>query len=47
MNFKAEYVQWKEKIHDEYSRYYFIQTNGEERFKETTTLNKKGRFILS
>ena len=43
MNFKAEYVQWKEKIHDDY----FIQTNGEERFKETTTLNKKGRFILS
>lgn len=42
VKFVAEYIQWKEKIHDEYSRYYFINLKDEERFKETTTLNKKG-----
>ncbi len=40
--FNIEYIQWNEKINEEYSRYYFINSNGEERFKETTTLNKKG-----
>ena len=40
--FNVEYIQWNEKIHEEYSRYYFINSNKEERFKETTTLNKKG-----
>ena len=40
--FNVEYIQWNEKIHEEYSRYYFIDSNKEERFKETTTLNKKG-----
>lgn len=42
VKFTAEYIQWKEKIHDEYSRYYFINSEDEECFKETTTLNKKG-----
>lgn len=42
MHFEADYIQWNEKIHEEYSRYYFIKSTGEERFKETTTLNKKG-----
>lgn len=40
--FDIEYIQWNEKINEEYSRYYFINSVGEERFKETTTLNKKG-----
>lgn len=40
--YNVDYYQWEKKINDEYSRYYFLNTNGEEVFKETTTLNNKG-----
>lgn len=40
--YEIEFIQWDKKINDEYSRYYFIDSNGVELFKETTTLNKKG-----
>jgi len=38
--FKIKYVQWKEGLHKELSKYYFL-TDGEEVFKDFTTLNKK------
>jgi hypothetical protein len=40
--FDIKYLQWNEKINEEYSRYYFIDSNDNELFKETTTLNNKG-----
>lgn len=40
--YNVDYYQWSKKINEEYSRYYFLNTNGEEIFKETTTLNNKG-----
>ena len=33
---------WKRKLHDEYSKYYYINTNEEVLCKENTTLNNKG-----
>jgi hypothetical protein len=41
-NFNVRYIQWNESLNREYSRYYFIDSNDNERFKETTTLNNKG-----
>ena len=41
-NYQVKYIQWKKKINEEYSRYYFLNSNGNETFKETTTLNNKG-----
>jgi hypothetical protein len=38
--FKVKYVQWQEGLHKELSKYYFL-TDGEEVFKDYTTLNKK------
>ena len=40
--FEINYIQWNEKINDEYSRYYYIDSNDNEKYKETTTLNNKG-----
>ncbi len=40
-NFKIHYVQWNEKINNEYSRYYFINSKDLEVHKDTTKLNKK------
>ncbi|MEQ4490368.1 MAG: ATP-binding protein [Dehalococcoides mccartyi] len=40
--FEIKYVQWNEKLNEEYSRYYFIDSSDNELFKETTTLNNKG-----
>lgn len=42
INFNIKYVVWKEKLQQEYSRYYYINSNGEELFKENTSLNNKG-----
>lgn len=39
---KATICVWKRKLHDEYSKYYYINTNEEVMFKENTTLNNKG-----
>jgi len=36
------FVRWENKLHREYSRYYYLDSNGEERFTDFTSLNKKG-----
>lgn len=41
-SFSIKYIQWNEKINEEYSRYYYINSADNELFKETTTLNNKG-----
>lgn len=38
--FKVKYVHWKESLHKELSKYYFL-AGGEEIYKDYTTLNKK------
>lgn len=38
--FKIKYVQWNEALHKELSKYYFL-ADGEEIYKDYTTLNKK------
>lgn len=40
-SFSIKYIQWNEKINEEYSRYYYINSGDNELFKETTTLNNK------
>ena len=40
--FHVRFVQWAESLNDEYSKFYYIQSDGKERFKEFTSLNKKG-----
>jgi hypothetical protein len=40
--FKVKYIQWKESLHKEYSKYYFLNDKGDEVYKDHTTLNKKG-----
>lgn len=40
-SFKLKFVQWKESLHRELSKAYFINEKGEEMHKEYTTLNKK------
>lgn len=42
ISFEVRYIQWVEKINNEYSRYYFINTSEKELLKKTTTLNNKG-----
>ena len=39
--FDVEFVQWQEKATD-YSKFYFLDSNGFERFKQNTTFNNKG-----
>lgn len=40
--FKWTFVNWNTSLKKEYSRYYFINSNGKEAFKEYTTFNNKG-----
>lgn len=40
--FKIKFIQWKESLHQEYSKYYFLNDKGNEVYKDHTTLNKKG-----
>jgi hypothetical protein len=40
--FSVKYVRWLDRLHDEYSRYYFIDTAHREKGKKHTTLNNKG-----
>lgn len=40
-SFKLRFVQWKESLHKELSKVYFINEKGAELHKEYTTLNKK------
>lgn len=42
LEFDIKYIQWKDKINNEYSQYYFINSVNLEIFKDTTTLNNKG-----
>ena len=39
--FKLKFVQWKESLHKELSKVYYVNERGEEKYKEYTTLNKK------
>lgn len=38
--YEITFVHWSEKLGSEYSRYYYIGSDGKERYKETTKLNK-------
>ncbi|MBR6622889.1 MAG: ATP-binding protein [Ruminococcus sp.] len=40
-NFEITAILWNDSLGLEYSKYYFINSNGEEVYKENTTLNKK------
>lgn len=40
--FDVRYVRWNNRLHNEYSRYYFIGSDNRERAKKHTTLNNKG-----
>lgn len=40
--FMVEYCRWNEKLNEEYSRYYYLNSNGDEMAKEHTSLNQKG-----
>jgi hypothetical protein len=40
--FTFKYIQWKQSLHKELSKYYFIKNDNEEAYKDFTTLNKKG-----
>ena len=42
INFEVKYVIWKERLNNEYSKYYFINSKAEEKMKENTSLNNKG-----
>lgn len=41
VSFKLKFVQWKESLHKELSKVYYINERGGEQHKEYTTLNKK------
>lgn len=40
--FKVKYIQWRESLHKELSKYYFLNNTMDEVYKDYTTLNKKG-----
>lgn len=40
--FKVKYIQWQTSLHKEFSKYYFLNGNEIEVYKDYTTLNKKG-----
>jgi len=40
--FTFKFVQWKQSLHKELSKYYFINNEGKEVYKDFTTFNKKG-----
>lgn len=40
--FDVRYVRWNNRLHSEYSRYYFIGSDNRERAKKHTTFNNKG-----
>jgi len=41
VDFKIKVILWNEKLNSEYSYYYFLDSRGNELFKETTSLNNK------
>lgn len=40
--FDVTFCRWNLKLHEEYSKYYYINSRGVEVYKENTTLNNKG-----
>ena len=40
--FECRYIRWNQKMNDEYSHFYFLNTELEFKHKKTTLLNKKG-----
>lgn len=42
LDFEVRYIQWKGRLNDEYSQYYFLNSENVELFKDTTSLNNKG-----
>lgn len=42
LNFKVRYIQWREKDSNENSKYYFLNSENTEIYKERTSLNNKG-----
>jgi hypothetical protein len=40
--FSVRYVQWKQKINEEYSRFYYLDSKNNERYNNHTSLNKQG-----
>lgn len=48
ITFDIKYMRWNDLINNEYSRFYYISSEHEEKFKETTKLNNQGdRFYHS
>ncbi len=39
--FDIKFIQWKKSLHKEFSKYYFLNKESEEVYKDFTTLNKK------
>lgn len=42
ITFDVTFCRWNLKLHEEYSKYYYINSRGIEVYKENTTLNNKG-----
>lgn len=42
VKFEVVFCRWAHKLNGEYSKYYYLDKNNKERFKENTTLNNKG-----
>lgn len=40
--FNIKFIQWRDSLHQEYSKYYFLNDKDNEIYKDHTTLNKKG-----
>lgn len=40
--FKVKYIQWKKSLGDEFSKFYYLNEDEEEMYKENTTFNKQG-----
>ncbi|MCI8448296.1 MAG: hypothetical protein HFH30_07845 [Eubacterium sp.] len=40
--FDVVFCRWEKKLHQEYSKYYYLNHDGKEVYKENTTLNNKG-----
>lgn len=41
-SFRWTFINWNTSLNKEYSKYYFLESNGRESFKEYTTFNNKG-----
>lgn len=42
VEFDVVFCRWAQKLNGEYSKYYYLDENNKEKFKENTTLNNKG-----